>query len=203
VHPSLWRATGIRGVLAIAGRDGRTAIFAAPPPVPPVEDAGGALARRFLTLYGPSTPSLFAKWAGISPAHAKALWARAGAVEPVVLEGKKAWVLADDVGVYTDPPEVRGVRLLPGYDAFLAARDRELLLPEEAHRKRLWTMLGNPGAVLQDGRIAGVWRAAKKGRRLVVTAEPFGRAPARSALEAEAALLAPWRGADEAEVVIA
>jgi Winged helix DNA-binding domain len=203
VHPSLWRAAGIRGVLAIAGRDGRTAIFAAPPPVPPVEDPGGALARRFLTLYGPSTPSLFAKWAGISPAHAKALWARAGELAPVLLEGKKAWVLADDVDAYTGPPDVRGVRLLPGYDAFLAGRDRELLLPDPAHRKKLWTVLGNPGAVLHDGRIAGVWRAAKKGRRLVVTVEPFGRAPARTALEAEAAILAPWRGADEAELQVA
>ena len=31
VHPSLWRATGIRGVLAIVGREGRSAVFGAPP----------------------------------------------------------------------------------------------------------------------------------------------------------------------------
>ena len=31
VHPSLWRATGIRGVLAIVGREGRSAVFGLPP----------------------------------------------------------------------------------------------------------------------------------------------------------------------------
>ena len=31
VHPSLWRATGIRGVLAVAERRGRVTVFGAPP----------------------------------------------------------------------------------------------------------------------------------------------------------------------------
>jgi hypothetical protein len=201
VHPSLWRATGIRGVLSVAGRDGRSAIFAATPPVPPVQDPGAALARRFLWAYGPSTPSLFAKWAGLAPGHAKALWARAGALEEVTLQGKRTWALAEDLGALADPPPIRGVRLLPGYDPYLASRDRELLLPSEADRKRLWTMLGNPGAVLLDGAIAGTWRAAKQGRRLVVRVESFGRSLPKRALAAEAATLAPWRGAADAEVV--
>lgn len=200
VHPSLWRATGIRGVLAISGRDGRAAIFAAPPSAPPVEDPGGALARRFLWAYGPSTPSLFAKWAGIAPAHAKALWARAGALEEVTLEGKRAWVLAGDLAPFADPPAIAGIRLLPGYDPYLASRDRELLLPRAEDRKRLWTMLGNPGAVLVDGAIAGIWRAAKQGKRLVVRVEGFGPALPVDALEAEASTLAPWRGASDVEV---
>jgi hypothetical protein len=203
VHPSLWRATGIRGVLSIAGRDGRTAIFAAPPAAPPVDDPGAALARRFLSAYGPSTPSLFARWAGIAPAHAKALWARAGELEDVTLGGKRTWALPGDVDVLADPPSVTGVRLIGGYDPYLAARDRELLLPREADRKRLWTILGNPGAVLRDGVIAGIWRAAKQGRRLVVTVESFGSRLPAGALEAEAATLAPWRGAESAEVVAA
>jgi hypothetical protein len=203
VHPSLWRATGIRGVLSIGGRDGRTAIFAAPPTAPPVADPGGALARRFLQAYGPSTPSLFARWAGVAPAHGKALWARAGELAEVTLAGKRTWALAEDLAALADPPPVSGVRLLPGYDPYLASRDRELLLPRETDRKRLWTMLGNPGAVLLDGRIAGIWRAAKKGRRLVVTVQSFGPRLPRRALEAEAATLAPWRGADSAEVVVA
>jgi hypothetical protein len=201
VHPSLWRAAGIRGVLAVVGRDGRAAIFGAPPPAPALDAPGGALARRFLALYGPSTPSLFAKWAGIAPAHAKALWAQAGELAEVRLEGKRAWVLADDLEAFAGPPTVSGVRLLPGYDPYLASRDRELLLPREADRKRLWTMLSNPGAVLHDGGLAGLWRAAKQGKRLTVTVEPFGRALPREALEAEAATLAPWRGAGTVEVV--
>ena len=55
VHPSVWRATGIRGVLAIVGRDGRTPVFGAPPPASPMDDPGGALARRYLQVHGPAT----------------------------------------------------------------------------------------------------------------------------------------------------
>jgi hypothetical protein len=203
VHPSLWRATGIRGVLAIVGRDGRTAVFGAPPAAPPVDDPGGALARRFLWAYGPSTPSLFARWAGVAPAHAKALWARAGELAPVTLEGKRAWALAGDPDALGSPPAVQGVRLLGGYDPYLAGRDRELLLPRAEDRKRLWTTLANPGAVLHDGAIAGTWRAAKQGRRLVVTVESFGSPVPVDALRVEAETLAPWRGASSVEVVVA
>jgi hypothetical protein len=205
VHPSLWRATGVRGVLSIAGRDGRTAIFAAPPPAPAVEDPGAELARRFLRGYGPATPSLLAKWAGIAPAHAKALWARAGALEQVAVDGRRAWVLAEDAAALERPPAATGIRLLPGYDALLAARDREVMLPEPERRKQLWRLLGNPGAVLVDGDLAGTWRAARKGPRLVVSVQPFPGAPSpdADALAAEAATLAPWRGAERVEVAVA
>jgi hypothetical protein len=202
VHPSLWRATGIRGVLSIAGRDGRTAVFAAPPPAPAVEDPGAEIARRFLRAYPPGTPALLSAWAGVSPGHAKALWARAGELAEVSLDGRRGWVLAEDLDALADPPRASGVRLLPGYDGYLAARDRELLQPDADLRKRQWRTLGNPGALLRDGRLAGTWRAAKKGRRLVVTIEPFGRAPARAALEAEAATLAVWRGVETVGVVV-
>ena len=96
VHPSLWRATGIRGVLAIVGREGRSAVFGLPPKMPPVEDPGAELARRFLRTYGPARPKLLAEWAGVATSHAKSLWERAGELMPVDLDGSKAWVLAED-----------------------------------------------------------------------------------------------------------
>lgn len=204
VHPSLWRATGVRGVLAIAGREGRTAVFAAPPAAPALDDPGGELVRRFLRGYGPATPSLLAKWAGIAPTHAKALWARAGELERVEVERTKAWALAEDLDALTAPPRPSGVRLLPGYDPFLAARDRELLLPDPALRKRIWRLLGNPGAVLRDGEFAGTWRASRKGKRLVVEVEAFGGTlrGADDELGAQALTLAPWRGAETTEVAV-
>ena len=67
VHPSLWRATGVRGVLAVVGREGRSAVFGLPPKAAPVKDPGRELARRFLRAYGPSRPPLFAAWAGLGP----------------------------------------------------------------------------------------------------------------------------------------
>ena len=193
VHPSLWRATGIRGVLAIVGRDGRSAVFGAPPKAKRVKDPGAELARRFLGAYGPARPKLLADWAGIAPSHAKLLWDRAGALTEVGVEGRKAWVLAGDEAALADPPEARGARLLPNLDPLTAGRDRELLVPDAAVRKRIWTVLGGPGAVLLDGAVAGLWRPAKKGRKLVVTVEPLGRLgkAAREALAAEAERIAP------------
>lgn len=201
VHPSLWRATGVRGVLSIVGRDGRTAVFGAPPPVPPLDDPGAELARRFLGA-GPATPALLAGWAGIAPAHGKALWARAGELAEVDLDGRRVWALAEDAGALASPPAASGVRLLPNLDPLLTARDRELLVPDGALRKRIWKVLGGPGAVLVDGALAGLWRPTRKGRRLVVTVEPLGPAARRAAgaLAAEAERLAPLRGAAAAEV---
>jgi Winged helix DNA-binding domain len=73
---------------------------------------------------------------------------------------------------------------------------------DPALRKRIWTTLGGPGIVLVDGRVAGLWRPAKKGRKLLVTVEPLGRLGkgARDAIVAEADRLAPFRGAETAEL---
>jgi hypothetical protein len=204
-HPSLWRATGVRGVLAIVGREGRTTIFGLPPQAPPVQDPGAELARRFLRAYGPARPPLLAAWAGIAPTHAKALWERTGELTAVDVDGRRAWALAADAAALADPPPAAGVRLLPNLDPFHAARDRELLVPDEALRKRLWKVLGGPGAVLVDGALAGFWRPARKGRSLVVTVEPLTQLTrqAKDALAGEAERVAPFRGAESADVAYA
>ena len=203
VHPSLWRASGVRGVLSIAGREGRTAVFALPPQVPSRADPGAELARRFLSAYTPATPALFAGWAGIHRRHADALWSRAGELAEVELEGARRWMIAEDVVAVLDASgRASGVRLLPGHDPYLAQRDRELLVPDAGLRKRIWRALGNPGVVLVEGALLGLWRATKRGRRLVVAVEaldPAVRAAAEE-LAAEAERLAPWRGAERAEV---
>ena len=205
VHPSLWRATGARGVLAVVGREGRSAVFGLPPEAPAVEDPGAELARRYLRAYGPARPPLFAAWAGLAPAHAKALWERAGELAEVTVDGSRRFLLAEDADALADPPAAAGVRLLPNLDPLLAARDRELLIPDEAVRKRVWKMLGGPGVVLVDGRVGGLWRPAKKGKRLVVTVEPLGplSRAAEAALGEEAERLAPFRGATTGEVALA
>lgn len=202
VHPSLWRATGIRGVLAIVGREGRSAVFGLPPKAAKVDDPGAGLARRFLHAYGPARPRLLADWAGVAPAHAQALWERAGELVEVEVEGKKAWALAEDRDALAGTPASSGVRLLPNLDPFNTGRDRELLVADPAVRKRIWTTLGGPGTVLVAGGIGGLWRPAKKGGKLVVTVEPLGRLTkaAREELAAEAERIAPFRGADKGEL---
>jgi hypothetical protein len=202
VHPSLWRATGIRGVLAIVGREGRSAVFGLPPKAPSLEDPGAELARRFLRAYAPARPKLLADWAGLAGSHAAALWERAGPLVPVDLDGTKAWALAEDEPALVDPPKASGVRLLANLDPLHAGRDRELLVADPAVRKRIWTVLGGPGTVLAGGEVRGLWRGAKKGRKVVVTVEPLGKltSSATDELAAEADRIAPFRGAEPGEL---
>jgi hypothetical protein len=205
VHPSLWRATGVKGVLAIVGREGRSAVFGLPPKPQTLTDPGAELARRFLQVYGPARPKLFADWAGLAASHAAALWARAGELVPVDLDGARAWALAEDEETLAGSAEVEGVRLLANLDPLGAARDRELLVPDPELRKRIWKALGGPGTVLVAGEVAGLWRASKKGKTLVVAVEPLGKltAAAKSELATEAERIAVVRGAETGALQIA
>jgi hypothetical protein len=199
VHPSLWRATGVRGVLAVAERRGRVTVFGAPPDAPTAADAPAELARRFLRAYGPATHADLASWAGIAPGHAKTLLARVeDELEDVDFAGRPALVLATDD--LDSPPQASGVRLLPPFDPYLDQRDRATLWPDPAVRKRARTGIGAPGVLLVDGAVAGLWRPQKKGKRLVVTVEPLRRRLPRRAIDAEASIMAAHRDAEKAEV---
>ena len=73
---------------------------------------------------------------------------------------------------------------------------------DPAVRKRARTGIGAPGVLLVDGDVAGLWRPQKKGKRLVVNVDPLSAAARRAAdaIEAEAQVLAPHRGARTGEV---
>lgn len=202
VHPSLWRATGIRGVLAIVGREGRSAVFGLPPKAQPLEDPGAELARRFLRAYGPARPKLLADWAGLATSHANALWERAGQLVRVDLDGTQGWALAEDEPALAGEPRAEGVRLLPNLDPLNAARDRELLVSDPAVRKRIWTAIGGPGTVLVSGQVGALWRPTKKGKKLQITVEPLGKltTSVEAELAAEAQRIAPVRGAESGKL---
>jgi hypothetical protein len=203
VHPSLWRATGVRGVLAVAERRGRVTVFGAPPKARKVQDAPAELARRFLHAYGPATHSELAAWAGIAPGHARAMLARLdGELAEVEHGGRRAQILAADADRLAAPPAASGVRLLPPFDPYLDQRDRDTLFGDRELRARARTGIGAPGVVLVDGDIAGLWRPQKKGKRLVVTVEPVTAAARASAdqIAAEAEIVAPHRGCATAQV---
>jgi DNA glycosylase AlkZ-like len=203
VHPSLWRATGVKGVLGVAGREGRTTLFGAPPPAPAVSDPAAELARRFLRAYAPAGRSELAAWAGIAPGHAAALLSRIeDETTEVAFAGRTQLVLTADAGLLSDPPAATGVRLPPPADPYLDQRDRDTLLPDRELRARVRRPLGNPGVVLADGELAGLWRPAKRGERLVLTIEPIAPATraAADAIRVEAELVAAHRGCSRAEV---
>ena len=161
------------------------------------------LARRFVHAYGPASPRHLAAWTGMSVGEARDRFAVLGReLVDVRLDGAPAVVLADDVDALDDPPLASGARLLPAGDPFLAQRDRATLLPDKAHQRAVWRPVGGPGLVLLTGRPAGLWRAKKARGRLCITVEPFASLGERqrAAVDNAAALVAPFRGCDEAEV---
>jgi hypothetical protein len=110
----------------------------------------------------------------------------AGEIDLVVFEGAPAWVAAGDTGFPDFAEEaVRGVRLLPYFDAYgIAVQPRELLFPGAAYRRALaGGQAGNYPVLLVDGVVAGVWHQRRQGRRTTVTVEPLGRLTARQERE--------------------
>lgn len=167
-----------------------------PPDVDPYE-ARLELARRYLHVFGPTTPGAFARWAGISrnagPAAFETLGSALTAVSTPIGD---AWMLTSDEASYLTGPEPPApARLLPSGDPYylLHGADRELLVPDADRRDALWTSRVWPGALLVGGEIVGTWRRNQE----AVTVETWRRlSPAdRDAVEAEAATL-PLPGLD-------
>jgi winged helix DNA-binding protein len=157
--------------------------------------AATAVVERYLRLHGPATPSEAAGFIGTTTNTMKSMWP-AGLAE-VRVAGRKAFLPEPDLALLTDPPEPDPVRLLPPWDPFLQSRDRALLVPDKPRQKEIWKIIGNPGALLAGGELAGTWRTKGSGRkRLDFTIGTFWTLPAdtRKAVEAEAEQVAAARG---------
>jgi len=149
--------------------------------------------RAYLRFLGPATPQQVAGFLDAPVADVKSRWP-ADAVE-VSVDGEKRWLLSGDVAALGAAPRV--VRLLGPYDLYLQGRDRDLLVPDAAHAKALWPVLGRPGGVLVDGEVAGTWRPRASGRRLRLEIALWsgGRTgAAKAALAEQAERLAAHRG---------
>ena len=90
------------------------------------------------------------------------------------------------------------MRLLPAFDHYVVAAPRDATLSVPASGARVYRPQGWLSPVLLvDGRMAGVWSHERKGDRLVVEVEPFGRLARRQAgAEAEAEALAAFLGGE-------
>ncbi|MGR6321702.1 crosslink repair DNA glycosylase YcaQ family protein [Micromonospora soli] len=163
-----------------------------------------ALVLAYLRLSGPATPGDAAGFLGASATELRRVWP-ADALAEVQVDGRRAWLPADRLDALRGAAPARLVRLLPPGDPWLQARDRALLVPEKAHQRQVWRMLGNPGALLVDGEVAGSWRAKQAGRgRLELTVTPFHRLPAAvtRALAAEAETVGAARGAADVRLAV-
>jgi hypothetical protein len=162
-------------------------------PAPAVEpsDARAELVRRYLHIYGPATAASFAEWAAVSSRSARATFeAIAGELIAVRTPVAEGWILGADESSFLREPDVPAdARLLPSGDSYwlYQGADRELLVPDAAHRPLLWTPRVWPGALLVAGEIAGTWRRADADIRIEAW-RSFSRAE-RAAIEAEASSL--------------
>ena len=202
-NANLLRYAAATGTVLIRWEGARQAtVWTVPPPETSPRDARLELARRYLHIYGPTTPEAFGRWSGIGPRSADATFEALGeSLTPVRTPVGDAWILASDETIARAAPRPAArARLLPSGDAFflLQGADRELLVPDAAHRPELWTPRVWPGAVLVDGEISGTWRRAGT----TVTVQPWDRisSAARDAVAAEAAAL-PLPGARRPIVV--
>ncbi|NGO09859.1 winged helix DNA-binding domain-containing protein [Streptomyces sp. HC44] len=169
---------GQSGALCFAPNRGRKATYTRPPRFEalPAEEALATLVRHYLYAYGPATPQHFAKWVDGPKSWAADLFASLAArsgIEEVDFEGVPAWVVAGDTGFPSEG--VRGVRLLPYFDAYaIAAQPRERMFPGAAYQRALaGGQAGNYPVLLVDGVVAGVWHQRRQGKRTTVTVEPL------------------------------
>jgi Winged helix DNA-binding domain len=198
-NPNRFRYAAPTGTVLIRWEGARApVVWTVPRPEVDPRDARKELARRYLHIFGPTTATSFATWAGIGAAQASETFdALARSLTAVQTPIGEAWILTRDEPTFRAPAGPAAVaRLLPSGDAYflLQGIERELLVPDPARRGELWTPRVWPGAVLVAGEIVGVWRRAHA-KLSIQTWRRLSRAE-REAVEAEAASL-PLPGVEE------
>jgi hypothetical protein len=167
----------------------------------PKKPAGTAdLVRAYLRLLGPARKADVAGFLMTTAKELEPIWP--DGLAGITYDGRQGWLAEEDVQDLqkADAPDV--VRLLPPLDPYLQLRDRDLLVPDKAHQKEIWKVLGNPGTVLVGAEVVGTWRAKKSAKKLTVTVSPFAELTKKAAkeLEVEAERLAALRGTELAKV---
>jgi len=192
VHPNALRYAAQTGTVLIRWEGARQpTIWTIPRPQISPQEARLELARRYLHVFGPTTPTAFAEWAGISTRGGIAAFEALGtSVTPVLTPIGDGWILARDEPAFRAAAgPAATVRLLPSGDPYylLWGIHRDLLVPDPDRRRLLWTPRVWPGALLVEGEVVGAWRRGQE----TVTIETWQRISraAREAVEAEAASL--------------
>jgi Winged helix DNA-binding domain len=156
----------------------------------PAGVARTALARRWLTAFGPALPADLQWWTGWTAAQVRQALSSLDIAE-VDLDGAPGILLADD----QEPtvPAEPWAALLPALDpSAMGWRERSWYVGE--HAVALFDRSGNIGPTAWwDGRIVGGWAQRADGEIAVRLLEDTG-AEAAAAITAEAELLRDWIG---------
>lgn len=132
-----------------------------------IPDADRELVRRFVHCYGPTTLDSLRAWLGSSRKQARRLWEAASEeMESVRFEGKTCFALSSDRESLLDASDCTARLLLLGaHDPYLDLRDRNVILQDRSLQKLVWKYVGNPGAILDGGKVVGIWKTkAIKGK---------------------------------------
>lgn len=203
------RILTLRGVVCFAQREGRSVPFVlvddwleAPPADTTPETARAELIRRYLKCYGPSTRADFAAWLGVRAGDVGPWWDPIeGELTEVDAAGRRSWILTDDLEELRSSPAPEGTRLLPPRDPYVQVRDRDTIV-EKKFQREVWRTVGDPGTILVNGEIIGIWRPRKAGKTLGITMETFTspNTTAKEALNTEAEQIGHLRGASIIDV---
>jgi hypothetical protein len=164
-HGNNLRYAALTGRLAIRWEGARRPlVWMVPAPEIDAASASRELARRFLHVFGPTTPEAFARWASIGAQKAVNVFEQLR--DELIPVGGEARLLASDEAAIRGPARApAAVRLLPSGDNYtlgVTDGERAFLLPDAAQRAELWTPRVWPGAVLAGGKIVGTWRRARR-----------------------------------------
>jgi len=152
--------------------------------------AGAELFRRYLRGYGPATLQDFARWSGLAVKEARAVCERlADDLVEVVVGSRTAWLMRQDLQrLPAKEADESAVRLLPSFDPYLLGHREKAHLVDRQHYKKVFRKAGwlSP-VVLNRGRVCGTWSSRRRGKRMVVTVDPFRRfsLALRTQIEAE------------------
>jgi hypothetical protein len=150
-------------------------IWNVPAPSMDPREARLELTRRYLHVFGPTTPESFATWAGIGPRSGMDAFKTLGkSLLQIRMPSGEGWILRQDEPLFRAAPgPTAPARLLPSGDTWFLVQgaDRELLVPNESQRRALWTSRVWPGALLVNGETVGTWRRAGH----VFTIQPWHR----------------------------
>ncbi len=139
-------------------------------------DARRALARRFLSAFGPATHRDFTKWSGLPTSVTKPIFDELGdGLAPVAVDGEHAFALRDDLDELRAAAPDRSPTLLPSFDTFLLAHQTKDHLVEKRFYKRVYRNQGwlSP-VVIVSGRIVAVWFLEERAKGFTVDVQPFG-----------------------------
>jgi hypothetical protein len=148
------------------------------------------LARRYLSAFAPAALPDFSAWTGLNIRDLRAGWELVlPELTEVDVAGQTLYAPDAALADLDDPLPQPHVRLLHAFDTYILGHRSRALIEDGTYTAQIKGGGMLPPIILVDGRIAGVWRMNRKGRKLAITLAPFDDwgAEAQRLVEAELA----------------